>query len=62
LQDAVAYFELALGTGGLDFAVRGLSASTMMWVQILDQMCAALGLPKGDVLRMVDGARCLEGG
>jgi hypothetical protein len=54
LQDAGAYFELPLGTGGLDFAVRGLSAGTMVWMRTWDQMCTALGLPKGEVLRMVD--------
>jgi hypothetical protein len=54
LQDAVAYFDLPLGTGGLGFALRGPSASTVIWVRTLDQMCTALGLPKGEVLRMVD--------
>jgi hypothetical protein len=54
LQYAVAYFELPLGTGGLNFAIRGLSAGTEVWVRTLDQMCAALGLPKGEVLGMVD--------
>ncbi|KAF1829457.1 hypothetical protein BDW02DRAFT_602526 [Decorospora gaudefroyi] len=52
--DAIACFTLSLGTGGADFAIRGLSTGTLIWLGILDRVCTALGLPKGEVLRMVD--------
>ncbi|KAJ4368869.1 hypothetical protein N0V83_005951 [Neocucurbitaria cava] len=55
LQDAVAYFYLPLGTPGtmLDLPTNGLSLCTWRSVQLVDEVCTALGLPEGEVLRIV---------
>ncbi|KAF1851893.1 uncharacterized protein K460DRAFT_401893 [Cucurbitaria berberidis CBS 394.84] len=54
LKGAVAYLYLPLGTGTmLDLARTGLSQDTVDGVQLVDDVCAALGLPAGEVLRIV---------
>jgi len=58
LSDAVAFFKLSLGTNVLfDLPIKGINAQVLCRVRLMDDVCARLGLPEGEVLRIAHVVR-----
>ncbi|KAF2829793.1 hypothetical protein CC86DRAFT_453362 [Ophiobolus disseminans] len=53
LSDAIAFFKLSLGRKDhFDLPKRGMSTAVHIKLQMLDAVCARLGLPAGEMIRM----------
>jgi hypothetical protein len=58
MAHAIAHFRLSLGTDTrLDLPLRGFTAQVMIKLQLMDDIWTALGMPKGEVLRIAHVAR-----
>jgi hypothetical protein len=53
MTHAIAHFRLSLGTDTrLDLPLRGFSTQVMIKLQLMDDIWTALGMPKGELLRI----------